>query len=92
MAQMEVTSEAGGDDLRVAAAVYLQEAHRLEGEAQRYANEASVIKPLEDTKGFRRNALLRSAQNLREKAREMRQLYASQARKAETTTGMQSRP
>lgn len=79
------------DDHLAAAAVYQQEAQRLDTEAQKYADEAAAIKPLEDTKGFRRNALLHTAQNLREKAREMQQLYAAHAMKAETMTGMQPR-
>jgi hypothetical protein len=54
-------------------------------------DQAAAIKPLEDTKGFRRNALIRTAQNFREKAREMQQLYVSHVRKAETMTGMQPR-
>lgn len=79
------------DDHLAAAAVYRQEAQRLDAEAQKYADEAAAITPLEDTKGFRRNAFLRTAQNLREKAREMQQLYAAHAMKAETMTGMQPR-
>lgn len=86
-----VTSDGQVDDYRTAAALYQQEAQRLDAEAQKYAEEAAAIKPLEDTKGFRRNALLRTAQNLREKAREMQQLYADHALKAETMTGMHPR-
>jgi hypothetical protein len=86
-----VTSDGQVDDHRTAAALYQQEAQRLDAEAQKYAEEAAAIKPLEDTKGFRRNALLRTAQNLREKAREMQQLYADHALKAETMTGMHPR-
>jgi len=92
-AQLEnrVTSDGGLDDHMTAAVLYQQEAQRLDAKAQKYAEEAAAIKPLEDTKGFRRNALLRTAQNLREKAREMHQLYADHAMKAETMTGMQPR-
>ena len=79
------------DDHMAAAALYQQEAQRLDAKAEKYAEEAASIKPLEDTKGFRRNALLRTAQNLREKAREMHQLYADHAMKAETMTGMHPR-
>lgn len=86
-----VTSDGRIDDHMAAAALYQQEAQRLDAEAQKYAEEAAAIKPLEDTKGFRRNALLRTAQNLREKAREMHQLYADHALKAETMTGMHPR-
>ena len=86
-----VTSDGQVDDHRAAATLYHQEAQRLDAEARKYAEEAAAIKPLEDTKGFRRNALLRTAQNLREKAREMQQLYADHALKAETMTGMQPR-
>jgi hypothetical protein len=86
-----VTDEGSIDDHRAAAALYQQEAQRLDAEARKYAEEAAAITPLEDTKGFRRNALLRTAQNLREKAREMQQLYVSHAMKAETMTGMQPR-
>jgi hypothetical protein len=88
---VEVTSDGSADDHRSAAALYQQEAQRLEAQAQKYADEAAAIKPLEDTKGFRRNALIRTAQNFREKAREMQQLYVSHVRKAETMTGMQPR-
>lgn len=86
-----VKSDGRIDDHMAAAALYQHEAQRLDAEAQKYAEEAAAIKPLEDTKGFRRNALLRTAQNLREKAREMQQLYADHAMKAETMTGMQPR-
>jgi hypothetical protein len=86
-----VTSDGQIDDHMAAAALYQQEAQRLDAKAQKYAEEAASIKPLEDTKGFRRNALLRTAQNLREKAREMHQLYADHAMKAETMTGMHPR-
>ena len=86
-----VTSNGRIDDQMAAAVLYQHEAQRLDAEAQKYAEEAAAIKPLEDTKGFRRNALLRTAQNLREKAREMHQLYADHAMKAETMTGMQPR-
>jgi len=86
-----VTHDGRVDDHRAAATLYQQEAQRLEADAQKYADEAAAIKPLEDTKGFRRNALLRTAQNLREKAREMQQLYADHAMKAETMTGMHPR-
>jgi hypothetical protein len=86
-----VTNDGRVDDHRAAATLYQQEAQRLEADAQKYADEAAAIKPLEDTKGFRRNALLRTAQNLREKAREMQQLYADHAMKAETMTGMHPR-
>jgi hypothetical protein len=86
-----VTSDGQIDDHMAAAALYQQEAQRLNAKAQKYAEEAASIKPLEDTKGFRRNALLRTAQNLREKAREMHQLYADHAMKAETMTGMHPR-
>ena len=86
-----VTSDGHVDDHMAAAALYQQEAQRLDAKAQKYAEEAASIKPLEDTKGFRRNALLRTAQNLREKAREMHQLYAEHAMKAETMTGMHPR-
>ena len=86
-----VTRDGHVDDHMAAAALYQQEAQRLDAKAEKYAEEATSIKPLEDTKGFRRNALLRTAQNLREKAREMHQLYAEHAMKAETMTGMQPR-
>jgi hypothetical protein len=86
-----VTSDGRVDDHMAAAALYQHEAQRLDTEAQKYTEEAAAIKPLEDTKGFRRNALLRTVQNLREKAREMHQLYADHAMKAETMTGMQPR-
>jgi len=86
-----VTNDGRVDDHMAAAALYQQEAQRLDAEAQKYAEEAEAIKPLEDTKGFRRNALLRTAQNRREKAREMHQLYADHAMKAETMTGMHPR-
>lgn len=86
-----VTNDGHVDDHIAAAALYQHEAQRLDAEAQKYAEEAAAIKPLEDTKGFRRNALLRTAQNLREKARGMQQLYAEHDMKAETMTGMHPR-
>jgi hypothetical protein len=86
-----LTTTGSVDDHRAAAAVYQQEAQRLDAEAQKYADEAAAITPLEDTKGFRRNGLLSTAQNLREKTREMQRLYAAHTLQAETMTGMQPR-
>jgi hypothetical protein len=89
--ESRVTTNGSVDDHLAAAAVYQHEAQRLDAEAQKYADEAAAITPLEDTKGFRRTALLHAAQNLREKARQMHELYAAHALKAETMTGMQPR-
>lgn len=89
--ESRVSSNGTADDHLAAAMLYHQEAQRLQTEASKYDQQAAAIKPLEDPKGFRRNALIRTAESLRAKAAEMQQLYATHQTKAETMMGMQPR-
>jgi|SRR5919106_2807312 hypothetical protein len=85
--ESRVVSNGSIDDHMAAAALYQQQAHRLQAEADRYEQQAAAINQLEDPKGFRRNALIMTAHQLRKDAGEMQQLYASHFTKAQTMAG-----
>lgn len=80
------SSDSTADDHLAAARLYHQYAQQLEAEAARYAREAASITPLEDTKGFRRNALKTAAQEREKQAHDLLQLVTEHQRKAETMT------
>ena len=88
-AQLEdrVVKDGTADDHLAAALLYQQQAHRAKTEAGRYAQAAASITPIEDTKGFRRGALMTAAQTHQQYADEMQQLYAAHQTKAETMMG-----
>ena len=62
------------EDHLSAALLYLERAQQLELEALKYEQEADHIEPLEDTKGFRREALRRTAAKHRGDAQKVREL------------------
>lgn len=90
-AQIEshISSNATAEDHLAAALLYRQQANLAKAETRKYEETAASIKPIEDPKGFRRNALLTAAQEHRRTATEMQQLYASHEAKAQTMLGRQ---
>jgi len=80
------SSTGTAEDHLAAARLYQQRAQQLEADAARYAREADSITPLEDTKGFRRNALKTAAREHQKEAKEMLHLFAEHERKAVTMT------
>lgn len=72
------------DDHKAAAQLYQQQAQQLKEEAARYAREADRISQLEDTKGFRRNALKTAAREREKEAKDMSMASAEHLRQAET--------
>lgn len=88
--ESRVSSSTGtADDHLAAALLYQKEAQRAQAEGNKYAQAAASIRPIEDPKGFRRNALMRAAQENQKYAGEMQQLYATHQTKAETMLGKQ---
>lgn len=76
------------EDHLAAALLYQKQAHRLELEAERYEQEAAMIGPYEDPKGFRRSALKIAAQRCRKEAADLQQLAGEHRRQAD---GMQEK-
>ena len=74
-----------------AALLYEQRAERARAEATQYEREASAINPIEDPKGFRRNALITAAKERQQEAADMQRLFLVHQTKAQTMTGQQSR-
>ncbi|BFU96071.1 MAG: hypothetical protein NTNFB02_27930 [Nitrospira sp.] len=87
--QTRVASQGTADDHLAAALVYQKEAERAHTKADTFEKAAASIRPLEDTKGFRRSALMTAAQTYQQYAGEMQQLYAAHQAKAETMLGHQ---
>ncbi len=83
------SSHTTADDHLAAALLYQQQAQLARTKADKYEQAAASIKPLEDPKGFRRSALMTSAQEHRKMADEMEQLYATHEAKAQTMLGKQ---
>ena len=79
-----VASQGTVDDHRAAAREYRERARQLEVEAAQFAREAQGIRPIEDTKGFRRGALRMAAGSLQRQASEMQQLSANHQRQADS--------
>jgi hypothetical protein len=77
------------EDHRAAALFYQQGAKRARTEANRYIQTAASVRPIEDPKGFRRNALKTAAQEHQTEARKLQQLYAEHQTSGETTVGKQ---
>lgn len=84
-----VASQGTADEHRGAALVYRERARQLEAEAAQYAKEATGIKSLQDTKGFRRGALKMAAGSLQRQADEMQQLSADHLKQADSMTAHQ---
>ena len=85
-----LASDGSADEHMAAAVLYQNEAQQLKAEADQYEAEAAKIGELEDTKGFRRRALQIAAEEKRNKAKRMEELYAAQLEKAQTTYGKKS--
>jgi hypothetical protein len=83
--RLESTDNA--DDHLAAAMVYQDKARELEAEAVEFETVASKIGPYEDTKGFRRTALMTAAQEKRHRAKQMQQLYAAHLEKGQSLPG-----
>lgn len=63
-------------DLEAEAEMYDMEADKIQARVMKYKSEAAAITPLEDTKGFRRSALLMAAASQSKAVAELRQLAA----------------
>jgi hypothetical protein len=86
----KLASDGSADDHMAAAMLYQNQAQQFEAEANRYETEAANIGVHEDPKGFRRRALQIAAEENRNKAKQMEQLYATQLEKAQTMVGKKS--
>ncbi|MEK6804437.1 MAG: hypothetical protein AABZ34_17515 [Nitrospirota bacterium] len=85
-----ITGEVGtADDHMTAALLYLQQAKKVQTQAEQYQAVASTIKPIEDPKGIRRGGLITAAQERRNDAVQLQQLYATHYEKAQTMLGKQ---
>ena len=82
-----LASAGNADDHLAAAMVYQDKARELEAEAVEFETAASKIGPYEDTKGFRRAALMTAAQEKRHRAKQMQQLYAAHLEKGQSLPG-----
>ena len=67
--------------------VYQDKARELEAEAVKFETAASKIGPYEDTKGFRRGALMTAVQEKRHRAKQMQELSAAHLEKAHSRHG-----
>lgn len=79
-------AHASAEDHLAAALLYLERAQQLELEALKYEQEAEHIEPLEDTKGFRREALRITAAAHRRDAQTLRNLADREQGLATTTS------
>jgi hypothetical protein len=86
----KLVSDGSADDHMAAAVLYQNEAQQLESKANQYETEAANIGVYEDPKGFRRRALQIAAEENRNKAKRMEELYAAQLEKAQTLYGKKS--
>jgi protein subunit release factor B len=86
----QLASDGSADEHMAAATLYQNEAKQYEAKANQYEAEAAKIGVLEDTKGFRRRALQIAAEENRNKAKRMEELYAAQLEKAQTLYGKKS--
>ncbi len=88
--ETRLASNGNAEDHMTAAVLYEREAEQLSTKATQFGKGASQIRPLEDTKGFRRRALEIAAQENWTKAKEMRELYAAHFEMAQTMYGKKS--
>lgn len=77
---------ATAEDYLTAAHLYQLEAQRLAAEGAAYTRKAASISPLEDSKGFRRDALKTTGQHRQKQAQDLLQLIGDYERKAEALT------
>ena len=83
----KLASDGSADEHMAAAVLYQNEAKQFEAKANQYEREAANIGVHEDPKGFRRSALRIAAEENRNKAKRMEELYAAQLEKAQTMVG-----
>jgi hypothetical protein len=76
-----LASSGSADDHLAAAMVYQDKARELEAEAVEFETAVSKIGPYEDTKGFRKGALVTAAQEKRHRAKQMQELSAAHLEK-----------
>lgn len=82
-----LASTGNADDHLAAAMLHQNKAREFEAEAVEFETAASKIGPYEDTKGFRRGALMAAAQEKRHRAKQMQELYAAYLGKAHSLHG-----
>ena len=82
-----LASGGNADDHLAAAMVYQDKARELEAEAVDFETAALKIGPYEDTKGFRRGALMTAAQEKRHRAKQMQELYTAHLAKGQSLPG-----
>lgn len=82
-----LASTGNADDHLAAAKVYQNKAQELEAEAVEFETALSKIRPYEDTKGFRRGALMTAVQEKRHRAKQMQELHAAHLGKAQELGG-----
>jgi flagellar biosynthesis/type III secretory pathway ATPase len=82
-----LASTSNADDHLEAATLYQNKAQELEAEAVEFETAVSKIRPLEDTKGFRRGALMTAVQTKRHRAKQMQELHLAHLEKARVLDG-----
>ena len=82
-----LASTGNADDHIEAATLYQSKARELEAEAIEFETAVSKIGSYEDTKGFRRGALMTAVQTKRHRAKQMQELYAAHLGKAQALRG-----
>lgn len=82
-----LASDGNADDHLEAATLYQNKARELEAEAIEFETAVSKIGSYEDTKGFRRGALMTAVQTKRHRAKQMQELYAAHLEKAHALHG-----
>ena len=85
--QEKLAATGNEEDHLTAAMLYQNKARELEAEAVEFETAASKIGPYEDTKGFRRGALMTAAQEKRHRVKQMQELYAAHLGKAHSLRG-----
>jgi hypothetical protein len=82
-----LASTGNADDHIEAAKLYLAKAQELVAEAVKFETAVSKIGSYEDTKGFRRGALMTAVQTKRYRAKQMQELHAAHLEKAHALQG-----
>ncbi len=82
-----LASTGNADDHIEAAMLYQAKAQELEAEAVEFETAVSKIGSYEDTKGFRRGALMTAVQTKRHRAKQMQELHLAHLEKARALHG-----
>jgi hypothetical protein len=85
--EARLASSGSADDHLTSAMLYQNKAQELEAEAVEFETAASKISPYEDSKEFRRGALMTAAQEKRHRAKQLQELYSTHLRKAQSEDG-----